>query len=259
MCLSFSCADHISLRPRSFQVQRGRVFEAAGVHRHFQISQMLHTHNPGFQVRSLHFVLGSYDRSLFQMIIYQDIHSWCSVTSFLYRTVASSWHGNFKQINEWTNQEQHDVMFSKSPPYESTQDWTVFFLLSRKLMNIAFVEMNPFPMRQIQNRRSFHLEKVRLELTELEAIRQTFLRERETTQDGRSFVSDDEEDNWPHARHISPPRGGRARRCNSDVLQRDSCIFPEKVSELVSESELERSTFYTLRVKSHQTARTIQA
>lgn len=68
-------------------------------------------------------------------------------------------------------------------------------LVSRKLMNIAFVDMNPFPMRQIQNRRSFHLEKVRLELTELEAIRQTFLRERETTQDGRSFVSDDEEDN----------------------------------------------------------------
>lgn len=68
---------------------------------------------------------------------------------------------------------------------------------SRKLMSIAFVDMNPFPLRQIQNRRSFHLEKVRLELTELEAIRQTFLRERETSQDGRSFVSDDEEDNWP--------------------------------------------------------------
>lgn len=66
---------------------------------------------------------------------------------------------------------------------------------SRKLMNIAFGDMNPFPMRQIQNRRSFHLEKVRLELTELEAIRQTFLRERETSQDRRSFVSDDEEDN----------------------------------------------------------------
>ncbi|XP_068595450.1 TBC1 domain family member 2B [Brachionichthys hirsutus] len=66
---------------------------------------------------------------------------------------------------------------------------------SRKLMNVAFVDMNPFPMRQIHNRRAFHLEKVRLELTELEAIRQTFLRERETSQDRRSFVSDDEEDN----------------------------------------------------------------
>ncbi|KAJ8417276.1 hypothetical protein AAFF_G00285030 [Aldrovandia affinis] len=65
----------------------------------------------------------------------------------------------------------------------------------RKLMNIAFVDMNPFPLRQIQNRRTFHLERVRLELTELEAIRQTFLRERETDPDGRSLISDDEEDN----------------------------------------------------------------
>ncbi|KAK9516658.1 hypothetical protein VZT92_024577 [Zoarces viviparus] len=73
--------------------------------------------------------------------------------------------------------------------------FTCTILDSRKLMNIAFGGMNPFPMRQIQNRRSFHLEKVRLELTELEAIRQTFLRERETRQDRRSFVSDDEEDN----------------------------------------------------------------
>ncbi|KAK5620148.1 hypothetical protein CRENBAI_001525 [Crenichthys baileyi] len=73
--------------------------------------------------------------------------------------------------------------------------FTRTILDSRKLMNIAFVEMNPFPMRQIQNRRSFHLEKVRLELTELEAIRQTFLKERETSLDRRSFASDDEEDN----------------------------------------------------------------
>ncbi|XP_029952898.1 TBC1 domain family member 2B [Salarias fasciatus] len=72
--------------------------------------------------------------------------------------------------------------------------FTRTILDSRKLMNIAFGDMNPFPMRQIQNRRSFHLEKVRLELTELEAIRQTFLRERETSQDRRSFGSDDEDD-----------------------------------------------------------------
>ncbi|XP_028307218.1 TBC1 domain family member 2B isoform X2 [Gouania willdenowi] len=72
--------------------------------------------------------------------------------------------------------------------------FTRTILDSRKLMNIAFGDMNPFPMRQIQNRRSFHLEKVRLELTELEAIRQTFLRDRETSQERRSFVSDDDED-----------------------------------------------------------------
>ncbi|KAM9754251.1 TBC1 domain family member 2B [Menidia menidia] len=73
--------------------------------------------------------------------------------------------------------------------------FTHTILDSRKLMSIAFVDMNPFPMRQIQNRRSFHLEKVRLELTELEAIRQTFLRERDTSQERGSFVSDDDEDN----------------------------------------------------------------
>ncbi|XP_072526914.1 TBC1 domain family member 2B [Salminus brasiliensis] len=73
--------------------------------------------------------------------------------------------------------------------------FTRTILDSRKLMNMAFVDMNPFPLRQILNRRTFHLEKVRLELTELEAIRQTFLRERETSQNGRTLISDDEEDN----------------------------------------------------------------
>uniref|UniRef100_H3CSK7 TBC1 domain family member 2B n=1 Tax=Tetraodon nigroviridis TaxID=99883 RepID=H3CSK7_TETNG len=102
-----------------------------------------------------------------------------------------------------------DAFLFEGPKYKEEeflklQDSTALFkylryftrtiLDSRKLMNIAFMDMNPFPMRQIQNRRSFHLEKVRLELTELEAIRQTFLRERETSQDRRSFVSDDEEE-----------------------------------------------------------------
>ncbi|XP_026094952.1 TBC1 domain family member 2B-like isoform X2 [Carassius auratus] len=72
--------------------------------------------------------------------------------------------------------------------------FTRTILDARKLMSLAFVDMNPFPLRQIQNRRTFHLEKVRLELTELEAIRQTFLRERDNTLDGRTLISDDEED-----------------------------------------------------------------
>ncbi|XP_055766073.1 TBC1 domain family member 2B [Salvelinus fontinalis] len=73
--------------------------------------------------------------------------------------------------------------------------FTITVLDWRKLMSLAFVDMNPFPLRQIQNRRTFHLEKVRLELTELEAIRQTFLRERDTHTDARALCSDDEEDN----------------------------------------------------------------
>uniref|UniRef100_A0AAV2L363 Rab-GAP TBC domain-containing protein n=2 Tax=Knipowitschia caucasica TaxID=637954 RepID=A0AAV2L363_KNICA len=73
--------------------------------------------------------------------------------------------------------------------------FTSTILDSRKLMTMAFVDMNPFPMRQIQSRRSFHLERVRLELSELEAIRQTFVQERDKSHDGRTFVSDDDDDN----------------------------------------------------------------
>uniref|UniRef100_A0A3Q3QH16 Rab-GAP TBC domain-containing protein n=1 Tax=Monopterus albus TaxID=43700 RepID=A0A3Q3QH16_MONAL len=92
-------------------------------------------------------------------------------------------------------EEEFLKLYNSTAIFKYLRYFTRTILDSRKLMNIAFVDMNPFPLRQIQNRRSFHLEKVRLELTELEAIRQTFLRERETSQDGRSFVSDDEEDN----------------------------------------------------------------
>lgn len=67
---------------------------------------------------------------------------------------------------------------------------------SRKLISIAFGDLNPFPLRQIRNRRAYHLEKVRLELMELEAIREDFLRERETNPDKRDLISDDEEDGW---------------------------------------------------------------
>ncbi|XP_072201770.1 TBC1 domain family member 2B isoform X3 [Excalfactoria chinensis] len=65
---------------------------------------------------------------------------------------------------------------------------------ARKLTGIAFGDLNPFPLRQIRNRRTYHLEKVRLELNELEAIREDFLRERETCVEKRDLISDDEED-----------------------------------------------------------------
>jgi hypothetical protein len=65
---------------------------------------------------------------------------------------------------------------------------------SRKLISISFGDLNPFPLRQIRNRRAYHLEKVRLELTELEAIREDFLRERDTSPDKGELVSDEEED-----------------------------------------------------------------
>ncbi|XP_037689197.1 TBC1 domain family member 2B isoform X1 [Choloepus didactylus] len=65
---------------------------------------------------------------------------------------------------------------------------------ARKLISISFGDLNPFPLRQIRNRRTYHLEKVRLELTELEAIREDFLRERDTSPDKGELVSDEEED-----------------------------------------------------------------
>ncbi|NXC17602.1 TBD2B protein, partial [Corythaeola cristata] len=72
--------------------------------------------------------------------------------------------------------------------------FTRTILDARKLTNIAFGDLNPFPLRQIRNRRAYHLEKVRLELTELEAIREDFLRERDTCVEKRDLISDDEED-----------------------------------------------------------------
>nr|XP_056721703.1 TBC1 domain family member 2B [Euleptes europaea] len=72
--------------------------------------------------------------------------------------------------------------------------FTRTILDAKKLISIAFGDLNPFPLRQIRNRRAFHLEKVRLELMELEAIREDFLRGRETDPDKRDLISDDEED-----------------------------------------------------------------
>ncbi|XP_063169977.1 TBC1 domain family member 2B [Candoia aspera] len=74
------------------------------------------------------------------------------------------------------------------------RSFTRSVLDARKLIGIAFRDLNPFPLRQIRNRRAFHLEKVRLELMELEAMREDFLRERETHPEKRDLISEDEED-----------------------------------------------------------------
>ncbi|XP_037365878.1 TBC1 domain family member 2B, partial [Talpa occidentalis] len=64
---------------------------------------------------------------------------------------------------------------------------------ARKLVSISFGDLNPFPLRQIRNRRAYHLERVRLELTELEAIREDFLRERDASPDKGELGSDEED------------------------------------------------------------------
>ncbi|XP_026565424.1 TBC1 domain family member 2B isoform X3 [Pseudonaja textilis] len=78
--------------------------------------------------------------------------------------------------------------------FKYLRSFTRTVLDARKLMGIAFRDLNPFPLRQIRNRRAFHQEKVRLELLELEAMREDFLRERETDPEKRDLISEDEED-----------------------------------------------------------------
>ncbi|XP_067839645.1 TBC1 domain family member 2A [Heptranchias perlo] len=63
----------------------------------------------------------------------------------------------------------------------------------RKLMNIAFVEMNPFPMRLLRNRRAAHLEKLNAELSELERIREAYVKERVEQKDSIGGSEDEEE------------------------------------------------------------------
>ncbi|XP_049639622.1 TBC1 domain family member 2B [Suncus etruscus] len=71
--------------------------------------------------------------------------------------------------------------------------FTRTILDARKLISISFGDLNPFPLRQIRNRRAYHLEKVRLELTELEAIREDFVRERDASPNKGELVSDEED------------------------------------------------------------------
>ncbi|XP_053735288.1 TBC1 domain family member 2A isoform X1 [Synchiropus splendidus] len=67
---------------------------------------------------------------------------------------------------------------------------------SRKLSNIAFTDMNPFPGRQLRNRRLFHLERLKGELRELEEQQREFQTESTERRDKDldNMVSEDDED-----------------------------------------------------------------
>ncbi|XP_074136155.1 TBC1 domain family member 2A isoform X1 [Sminthopsis crassicaudata] len=79
--------------------------------------------------------------------------------------------------------------------YQYLQIFTKTICDGRKLMNIAFTDMNPFPMKQLRNRRAMHREKLEAELQELEHIKARFLREKamkiESLEDA---TSEDEEE-----------------------------------------------------------------
>ncbi|MBN3284443.1 TBD2A protein, partial [Polyodon spathula] len=67
----------------------------------------------------------------------------------------------------------------------------------RKLMNIAFNDMNPFPMKLLKNRREFHMEKLTAELKELERIQEEFVKEQQVERKDKDLdtaVSEDEEE-----------------------------------------------------------------
>lgn len=63
-------------------------------------------------------------------------------------------------------------------------------------MNIAFSDMNPFPMKLLQNRRGVHRLKLEAELRELERIKAQYVREQAEHMAGHldGTVSEDEEE-----------------------------------------------------------------
>lgn len=67
----------------------------------------------------------------------------------------------------------------------------------RKLMNIAFNDLNPFPMKMLRNRRSMHREELEAELCELQQIKAAYVKERaeQGPQDLKEVVSEEEEEN----------------------------------------------------------------
>ncbi|XP_065814886.1 TBC1 domain family member 2A [Labrus bergylta] len=64
---------------------------------------------------------------------------------------------------------------------------------SRKLINIAFSVMNPFPGRLLRNKRAFHLERLQGELQELEEQQRQFVTESAVHKELDAAASEDEE------------------------------------------------------------------
>ncbi|NXJ86240.1 TBD2A protein, partial [Trogon melanurus] len=62
--------------------------------------------------------------------------------------------------------------------YQYLRFFTRMITDGRKLMNIAFNDLNPFPMKLLRNRRSMHREALEAELCELEQIKAAYVKER---------------------------------------------------------------------------------
>ncbi|KAF1662049.1 TBC1 domain family member 2A, partial [Aptenodytes patagonicus] len=62
--------------------------------------------------------------------------------------------------------------------YQYLRFFTRMIVDGRKLMNIAFNDLNPFPMKLLRNRRSMHREELEAELCELEQIKAAYVKEK---------------------------------------------------------------------------------
>ncbi|XP_032940697.1 TBC1 domain family member 2A [Catharus ustulatus] len=81
--------------------------------------------------------------------------------------------------------------------YQYLRFFTRMITDGRKLMNIAFNDLNPFPMKLLRNRRSMHREELEAELCELEQIKAAYVKERaeQGPQDLKEVASEEEEEN----------------------------------------------------------------
>ncbi|KAM3939201.1 TBC1 domain family member 2A isoform 2-T2 [Leptodactylus fuscus] len=94
------------------------------------------------------------------------------------------------------NEEEIFKLTDATEIYQYLSFFTKTICDGRKLMNIAFNELNPFPMKLVRNRRAAHLEKFKTELAELENIKQEYVKNKEELRstDNDMGVSEDEED-----------------------------------------------------------------
>ncbi|KAM4807894.1 TBC1 domain family member 2A [Rhinophrynus dorsalis] len=93
------------------------------------------------------------------------------------------------------NEEEILKIKEESDIYQYLSFFTKTICDGRKLMNIAFNEMNPFPLKLLKNRRAAHMEKFKAELNELEQIKQEYVKQKELrSKDLDMGVSEDEEE-----------------------------------------------------------------
>uniref|UniRef100_A0A8C5M8J5 TBC1 domain family member 2 n=1 Tax=Leptobrachium leishanense TaxID=445787 RepID=A0A8C5M8J5_9ANUR len=94
------------------------------------------------------------------------------------------------------NEEQILKFNEESDIYHYLSFFTKTICDGRKLMNIAFNEMNPFRLKILQNRRAVHKEKMKMELFELEKMKEEYTKKKDDERTELDMVfSEDEEEN----------------------------------------------------------------